>query len=235
MKKVSFVCTTYGRFTCVERIVAQYHAQTYPNKELIIFNTDEEHPYELGFEDPTIVIVNNNINYQNTNLKLKLSKGVKQGVVIDASQLADIQQKNKNCSYDNLNEVRLFAIKSFANIGSNINCNDPKLDKPEYYKYIIDDIAPFINQSYKNQHSNFEIKDSSGGKIMSYIALENEQLGKLTRNTYLKSGSDLTKLKSSSSFPIYSNSTSYFLNERILSVNELEFPVKSPDIVICAF
>ena len=64
MKKVSFVCTTYGRFTCVERIVAQYHAQTYPNKELIIFNTDEEHPYELGFEDDSIVIVNNNINYQ---------------------------------------------------------------------------------------------------------------------------------------------------------------------------
>jgi len=132
------------------------------------------------------------VTYGNTNLKLKLSKGVKQGVVIDASQLADIQQKNKNCSYDNLNEVRLFAIKSFANIGSNINCNDPKLDKPEYYKYIIDDISPFINQSYKNQHSNFEIKDSSGGKIMSYIALENEQLGKLTRNTYLKSGSDFS-------------------------------------------
>lgn len=62
--KVSFVCTTFGRFTCVERIVAQYHAQTYPNKELIIFNTDEEHPYELGFDDPTIIIVNNNINYQ---------------------------------------------------------------------------------------------------------------------------------------------------------------------------
>ena len=64
MKKVSFVCTTYRRFTCVERIIAQYHAQTYPNKELIIFNTDEEHPYELGFEDDTIVIVNNNINYR---------------------------------------------------------------------------------------------------------------------------------------------------------------------------
>jgi hypothetical protein len=64
MKKVSFICTTYGRFTCVERIVAQYHAQTYPNKELIIFNTDEENPYSLGFEDSSIIIVNNNINYQ---------------------------------------------------------------------------------------------------------------------------------------------------------------------------
>ena len=62
--KVSFVCTTYGRFTCVERIVAQYHAQTYPNKELIIFNTDEEHPYSLGFDDTSIIIVNNGKDYQ---------------------------------------------------------------------------------------------------------------------------------------------------------------------------
>ena len=62
--KVSFVCTTYGRFTCVERIVAQYHAQTYSDKELIIFNTDIEHPYSLGFDDPSIVIVNNAIDYQ---------------------------------------------------------------------------------------------------------------------------------------------------------------------------
>jgi hypothetical protein len=64
MKKVSFVCTTYGRFTCVERIVAQYHAQTYQNKELIIFNTDVKHPYELGFEDSSIIIVNNDIDYE---------------------------------------------------------------------------------------------------------------------------------------------------------------------------
>lgn len=63
MKKVSFVCTSYRRFTCVQRIVAQYHAQSYSNKELIIFNTDEEYPYSLGFEDPSIIVVNNGINY----------------------------------------------------------------------------------------------------------------------------------------------------------------------------
>lgn len=63
-KKVSFVCTTYRRFTCVERIVAQYYAQTYKNKELIIFNTDVQHPYTLGFEDLSIVIINNEIDYQ---------------------------------------------------------------------------------------------------------------------------------------------------------------------------
>ena len=63
MNKVSFVCTTYRRFKCVERIVSQYYAQTYNNKELIIFNTDIEHPYELGFEDDSIIIINNDINY----------------------------------------------------------------------------------------------------------------------------------------------------------------------------
>lgn len=63
MKKVSFVCTTYRRFTCVERIVAQYHSQTYQNKELIIFNTDEEYPYSLSFEDDSIKIINNGIDY----------------------------------------------------------------------------------------------------------------------------------------------------------------------------
>lgn len=64
MKKVSFVCTTYRRFTCVERIVAQYYAQSYPNKELIIFNTDEEYPYSLEFEDSSIIIINNGIDYK---------------------------------------------------------------------------------------------------------------------------------------------------------------------------
>lgn len=64
MKKVSFICTTYRRFTCVERIVAQYYAQTYQNKELIIFNTDIEHPIKLSFNDNSIIMINNNIDYK---------------------------------------------------------------------------------------------------------------------------------------------------------------------------
>lgn len=63
-KKVSFVCTSYRRFYCVKRIVAQYKAQTYKNIELIIFNTDEEHPYELGFDDDNIIVVNNGVDYE---------------------------------------------------------------------------------------------------------------------------------------------------------------------------
>jgi hypothetical protein len=62
MEKVSFVCTTYRRFTCVQRIVNQFYAQSYENKELIIYNTDEEYPYELGFTDSRIVVVNNGKN-----------------------------------------------------------------------------------------------------------------------------------------------------------------------------
>lgn len=64
MKKVSFVCTSYRRFYCVRRILSQFYAQTYPNKELIIFNTDIEYPYEIGIQDPSVIIVNNNLNYQ---------------------------------------------------------------------------------------------------------------------------------------------------------------------------
>lgn len=64
MNKVSFVCTTYRRYTCVNRIIAQFNAQTYANKELIIFNTDTEHPMTLGFEDDRITLINNNIDYE---------------------------------------------------------------------------------------------------------------------------------------------------------------------------
>ena len=60
---VSFICTTYRRYTCVNRIIAQYHAQTYPHKELIIFNTDMEYPMTKGFVDDSIIVVNNNIDY----------------------------------------------------------------------------------------------------------------------------------------------------------------------------
>lgn len=64
MNTVSFVCTSYRRFTCVERVIAQYKAQTYPHKELIILNTDMEHPFVLGFEDASITVVNTNTDYQ---------------------------------------------------------------------------------------------------------------------------------------------------------------------------
>lgn len=60
--KVSFICTTFRRFTCVKRIVYQYYQQTFENKELIIFNTDIENPINLGFHDNSIKVINNNID-----------------------------------------------------------------------------------------------------------------------------------------------------------------------------
>lgn len=65
MKRVSAVCCTYGRFSCVERVINCFLAQTYPEKELIIFNTDTDSPYN---DEPCvlaahgILIVNKSID-----------------------------------------------------------------------------------------------------------------------------------------------------------------------------
>lgn len=48
--KVSFVCTTYRRYTCIERIIEQCFQQDYDNFELIIYNTDKDHHMKLDFE-----------------------------------------------------------------------------------------------------------------------------------------------------------------------------------------
>lgn len=61
--KVSCICTTYRRFHCVRRIIAMYQAQNYQNKELIIFNTDTEHPIHLGIRDSSITVINNAKSY----------------------------------------------------------------------------------------------------------------------------------------------------------------------------
>ena len=67
---VSCVMCTYRRATCVERSIQFFLDQDYKGeKELIIFNTDIEHPLELsrqlekslGLE--TIIIINNNTDY----------------------------------------------------------------------------------------------------------------------------------------------------------------------------
>jgi len=68
MKKISFVCTTYRRYTCVTRIIEQYLQQDYKgDKELIIFNTDIENPMFLddSLKNENIIVINNNIDYKN--------------------------------------------------------------------------------------------------------------------------------------------------------------------------
>lgn len=60
--KISAVCCTFGRFKCVERVMNCFLAQEYPNKELIIFNTDTDSPYDVGQSNYSITIVNRSID-----------------------------------------------------------------------------------------------------------------------------------------------------------------------------
>ena len=66
MNKLSFVCTTFRRYRCVERIIEQFLQQDYDNAELIILNTDAENPFSLdqSLEHESIKIVNNAIDYE---------------------------------------------------------------------------------------------------------------------------------------------------------------------------
>ena len=60
--KISAVCCTYGRFKCVERVMNLFLGQDYPNKELIIFNTDVDSPYDITQSNFNMTIVNRNID-----------------------------------------------------------------------------------------------------------------------------------------------------------------------------
>jgi glycosyltransferase involved in cell wall biosynthesis len=65
--KISAVMCTYRRFKCVERAINMFLAQTYSNKELIIFNTDVENPYlddKCQLMPHGILIINNNTDFE---------------------------------------------------------------------------------------------------------------------------------------------------------------------------
>jgi glycosyltransferase involved in cell wall biosynthesis len=64
LPKISAVCCTFGRFKCVERVMNCFLAQDYPNKELIIFNTDINSTY-----DPySIILISSDIIIENRNI-----------------------------------------------------------------------------------------------------------------------------------------------------------------------
>jgi len=72
LPKITAIMCTYGRFNCVERAMNCFLAQTYPNKELIIYNTDIESQYQkelfyvaleiVDIEKYNIKVINNNID-----------------------------------------------------------------------------------------------------------------------------------------------------------------------------
>lgn len=64
--QVTAIMCTYGRFSCVERAVNCFIEQTYPNKKLLIFNTDTESPYTQTekLSRNRIWVVNNSIDFK---------------------------------------------------------------------------------------------------------------------------------------------------------------------------
>lgn len=63
--------TTYRRFTCVERSISMFLDQDYDGqKEMVILNTDEEHPLVLGqtLRNKNIRVINNNVDYKTHKL-----------------------------------------------------------------------------------------------------------------------------------------------------------------------
>lgn len=65
-KKISAVCCTYGRFTCVERVINCFLAQSHSEKELVLFNTASDHPYidpEGILSNLGIKIINNSVDF----------------------------------------------------------------------------------------------------------------------------------------------------------------------------
>ena len=68
MKKISAVMCTYGRFSCVERAMNCFLAQTYPNKELIIYNTDAANGYNPSLNYGASSVPNFNITIVNCGM-----------------------------------------------------------------------------------------------------------------------------------------------------------------------
>lgn len=66
LPQVSAICCTYGRFAYVERVINFFLAQSFPNKELIIFNTHED-PYV----DPSCSLLTRGVLIINNSLDLE--------------------------------------------------------------------------------------------------------------------------------------------------------------------
>jgi glycosyltransferase involved in cell wall biosynthesis len=63
LPKVSAVMCTYRRFKCVERAINCFLRQDYEGeKEIIVYNTDIEHPYPNLKDNKLIEVINNNID-----------------------------------------------------------------------------------------------------------------------------------------------------------------------------
>jgi glycosyltransferase involved in cell wall biosynthesis len=67
LPKVSIITCTFGRFSCVERVIKQIYDQDYTGEwEHIIYNTCVEHPLILDSSliGKNIFVINNNVDFQ---------------------------------------------------------------------------------------------------------------------------------------------------------------------------
>lgn len=125
--KVSAVMCTYGRFTCVERALNCFLSQTYTNKELIIYNTDEFSPY--------------------TDLDCKLTP---YGVFFINSNIDTITKQ----AYTNVGAIRRDAL-NFATGDYVVTWDDDDIFLPHFIEQAIDRMADTGLPSFKPEMSFF--------------------------------------------------------------------------------
>jgi glycosyltransferase involved in cell wall biosynthesis len=126
-KKISAVMCTYGRFACVERAMNCYLAQTYPNKELIIYNTDVDNPYS----DNTCNLMPYGIMIINCTTDLETKK-----------------------PYTNVGAIRRDALK-FAGGDFVVTWDDDDIFLPHFMQQAVDRMAQTGLPSFKPEMSFF--------------------------------------------------------------------------------
>lgn len=132
--KISCVCCTYRRFHCIERIIQYFLNQTYTNSELVIYNTDMDHPLKLDETlkecEKRITIINNGID-----LKTKLP-------------------------YTNVGAIRRDSI--LYTKGDYYNCfDDDDIFLPHHLQQLIDGIERTKRKAFKPSHSFFRKGDGT--------------------------------------------------------------------------
>lgn len=138
MKKISCVMCTYRRFTCVERSMEMFLEQDYEGEqELIIYNTDFEHPIRIdaftnieGMKNKTIRIIDNGID--------KITK----------------------LPYTNVGAIRRDAL-TYATGDYHVTWDDDDIFLPWNNRQCIDGIQKYPNaKAWKPYHSFFKYHDN---------------------------------------------------------------------------
>ena len=137
LPKITAIMCTYGRFKCVERAMNCFLAQDYPNKELIIYNTDTSSPYIL-----------------NTNIKPNVGQS-SFAITIVNCQNDSITQK----PYTNVGAIRRDALM-FATGDYVVTWDDDDIFLPHFMSQSINRMAETGLPSFKPEKSFFYSGDN---------------------------------------------------------------------------